>query len=164
MINIKYIFKNIFYRETYSKYVPTVSQISVSDSESQNKLQTDIQYPNFSNFNLNDNVTNVNNDNNVKNDNSIKLNITKVSKNEISNLYNDSFTIIKDKDNNTNIKISESENINNDIVLDLNPDNYTKKYKKFVVELKVILENMKLVNVKLIIKYYKFINLLIGND
>jgi hypothetical protein len=34
-----------------------------------------------------------------------------------------------------------------EVFLDLNPDNYEKRYKKFVSELSILLDNMKLANV-----------------
>lgn len=42
--------------------------------------------------------------------------------------------------------------------MDLNPDNYERRYKKFVAELSILLDNMKLTNVninfQLIIVYF----------
>lgn len=34
-----------------------------------------------------------------------------------------------------------------EVFLDLNPDNYEQRYKKFVAELSILLDNMKLANV-----------------
>jgi len=34
-----------------------------------------------------------------------------------------------------------------EVFLDLNPDNYEKRYRKFVSELSILLDNMKLANV-----------------
>lgn len=52
-----------------------------------------------------------------------------------------------------------ASNINNygDIALDLNADNYPKKFKKFVGELTILLDNMTLANVSIYIYTYIYL-------
>lgn len=42
-----------------------------------------------------------------------------------------------------------------EVFLDLNPDNYEQRYKKFVAELSILLDNMKLANVNCFLRNLK---------
>ena len=63
--------------------------------------------------------------------------------NNVSN--NDTTEVFNSSSNNTNI--NNDGDCYGNVQLDLNPDNYPKKYKKFVPELTILIDNIKLANV-----------------
>ena len=74
------------------------------------------------------------------------INVKKTEKDIIKNYVNE--TEKEEVEIQTSIKFGE-------VFIDLNPDNYDKKYYKFVSELTILLDNMKLANVN--IKIFNYI-------
>lgn len=116
---------------TYSSYLN-------DSSSSNNILPSGSDYPDFSNFNISGQVSNKNTDQNIANTNTTNNS----NKNNVV----------------TSSKKKEEENNYGNVCLDLNPENYPKKYRKFVAELVTLLNYITLANVRNCCKiFYQFL-------